>query len=208
MRVEVWSDYMCPMCYLNKRRLERALEGFPSADEIEVVLRSYELDPQADTHLDVDYAEFLVAAYGMMPEDSADYVAQVTAMGADVGLEYRFERMTPTNSFDAHRLTHLAAAEGKAADFAEIVYRGYFSEARDISDEAFLLDAAVRAGLDRAQVAEILAGDRFADEVRADEEEAASWGAERPPFIVFDEEGGFQGPLSVEDYGALLSQYT
>jgi predicted DsbA family dithiol-disulfide isomerase len=188
MQVEIFSDVVCPWCAIGKRRLETALARFEHADEVEVVWRAYELDPSAPVRRDGDYFERLARKYGMSRERAEAASAGLTTMAAAEGLDFRFDRAQPGNTFDAHRLLRYAheAGPGLQGALAERLFTAYFTEGAPIGDPASLLAAATAVGLDPAECAEILAGDRYAEAVRADERAAHDLEVTGVPFFVID----------------------
>jgi len=193
MLIEVWSDVVCPWCYIGKRNLEAALAGFDHADRVVVEWRSYELDATTPARVELSMDEVLERKYGMTAEQASTANRQMTELAAKVGLEYHLDRVQIGNTFDAHRLIHLAATVGKAGAMKERLLRAYFTEGRAISDPATLADLATDVGLDADRVAEMLSGDEFADEVRGDEARAMELGSTGVPFFVFDERLGIPG---------------
>jgi predicted DsbA family dithiol-disulfide isomerase len=183
MLVEVWSDLVCPWCYLGKRRLEQALERFPHRDAVDIVWRSFELEPDASTTAE-SRADLLVTRYGMTPEAAAERDAQMTALAAEAGLEYRPDLLLLGNTFDAHRVLHAARAAGIQAAVNERLLRGYFTEGRALTDTDTLVELAAEAGLDAAATRAALADGSFAADVRADEREAQELGITGVPFFV------------------------
>jgi predicted DsbA family dithiol-disulfide isomerase len=193
MQVEIWSDVVCPWCYIGKRRFERALADFPGRDEVEVVWRSYELDPGAPAVSDVSPVEHLARKYGVDTGEAAAMQHRVAQAASGEGLEYRLDQTRRGNSFDAHRLVHLAAEHGLQDELQERLFAAYFTEGAAIGDRGTLADLAADVGLDAAEVAEVLDGDRFADAVRDDEETARQLGCTGVPFFVFDRRYGAAG---------------
>jgi predicted DsbA family dithiol-disulfide isomerase len=185
MLVEVWSDLVCPWCYLGKRRLEAALEGFSHADRVDVVWRSFELEPDAPREAESRRA-LLVSRYGMTAEQAAERDAQMTALAADAGLEYRPDMAQLGNTFDAHRVLHAARAAGLQGQAKERLLRGYFTEGRKLTDRDTLVELMADAGLDADVARAALADGSFADEVRDDEREAAAIGITGVPFFVLN----------------------
>ena len=193
MRVEIWSDIACPWCYIGKRRFEAALARFEHRDEVEVVWRSFELDPGAPAEPEGDLAEALARKYGSSVEQVRERWEGMTAMAAEDGLDMRFHDVRRGNSFDAHRLTHLAAAHGLGDATVERLFRAHHTEGELLSDHTVLERLAVEAGLPGSEVAEVLVDDRFAAEVREDERTAASLGITAVPFFVIDRAMGASG---------------
>ncbi|MGH7912134.1 MAG: DsbA family oxidoreductase, partial [Candidatus Dormibacteraceae bacterium] len=181
MEIEVWSDVVCPWCYLGKRRLEHALEGFEHRDEVTVSWRSYELDPAAPREVDGDPTDRLIEKYGMSREQALESRAHLTRLAAEEGLEYHLERSLPTNTFDAHRLTRLAAAHGLAKEAVERLFRAYFTEGLAIGRPEVLTSLLTEIGVPEAPVRETLEGDGCGDEVRREEAQAARFGAQGVP---------------------------
>jgi len=193
MKVEIWSDVVCPWCYIGKRNLEVALAGFEHANQVEIEWRSYELDPRTPLRVELSMDEVLARKYGMSAEEAVAANLRMTELAATVGLEYHLDKVQIGNTFDAHRLIHLAAGEGRGGAMKERLLRAYFTESRAISDPATLVQLAVEVGLDADQVTAVLEGDDFSDAVRADEERAMELGSTGVPFFVFDERLGVPG---------------
>src|SRR6476469_10391001 len=166
MRVEVWSDVVCPWCYVGKRRLESALARFEHRDEVEVVWRSFELDPAAPRQRELSPVEHLARKYGMTEEQGAASWARLTALAAAEGVEFHLDRTHGGSSFDAHRLIHLGAERGLQDEVKERFLRAYFTESLPIGEPEVVDRLAIEAGLPPDEVADVLATDRFADDVR------------------------------------------
>ena len=193
MLVEIWSDVVCPWCYVGKRNFEVALAGFDHADRVTVEWRSFELDPTTPARVKLSMDEVLQRKYGMTPEQASTANRQMTELAAEVGLEYHLDRVQIGNTFDAHRLIHLASQEGKAGEMKERLLRAYFTEGRAVSEPATLAELASEVGLDPSRVAVVLDGDEYATEVRADEARAQELGSSGVPYFVFDERLGVPG---------------
>ena len=195
MKVEIFSDVVCPWCAVGKRRFEAALRRFEHSDEVDVVWRSFELDPNAPRRREGDRVEHLAKKYGITREEAAEAGERLTATAAVEGLDFHFERAQAGNTFDAHRLLHYAGSVGQGRQDAlkERLLVAYFSEGAAIGDPETLLRLAVEVGLDGAECAEILGGDRYADEVRGDEREALELGVTGVPFFVVDGKFGIPG---------------
>ena len=191
MKVEVWSDVVCPWCYIGKRRFERALEGFEG--EVEVAWRSFELNPGAPRTPERALDEGLARKYGMSVAQARYMMDHVTRTAADEGLAFDFGRAQGGNTLDAHRLLHLATERGLGAEMKERLLGAYFTEGRAISDRDELAALAGEVGLDAEEVAEILAGDAFTDAVRRDELRARELGVRGVPFFLIDERIGIEG---------------
>jgi predicted DsbA family dithiol-disulfide isomerase len=204
VHVEIWSDIACPWCYVGKRRFEAALTGYEHRDDVTVTWRSFELDPGAPPERGVSGAEHLAAKYGMSVEQAQARQAQLAALAAEDGLELRFDRVRGGNTFDAHRLVHLAAEHGKQDAMKERLMRAYLSEGELMSDAGTLVRLAGEVGLPEPEVRELLAGDRFAAAVRDDERTGAALGIRGVPFFVVDRQFGASGAQPPEALGELL----
>ncbi|THF84522.1 DsbA family oxidoreductase [Cohnella fermenti] len=198
MKVEVWSDFACPFCYIGKRRLEGALEQFAHGEEIEVEFRSFELDPNAKRDVDYNVNEMLANKYGMTVEQAAANNRNLTAQAATLGLDYHMDKSILTNSFDAHRLTHYASQFGKRNEMAERLFKAYFTDGLHIGDHETLASLAAEIGLDREGALAALAGRDFAEQVREDEQLAAQIGVRGVPFFVLDRKYAVSGAQPTE----------
>ena len=204
MDVEIWSDIACPWCYVGKRRLEAALAGFEHRDDVTVTWRSFELDPEAPRVRDVDGATHLADKYGTSREQAVAMQERMTQTAAGDGLEFRFDLARGGNTFDAHRLVHLAAAHGIQDAMKERLMRAYLTEGEPIGDPATLERLTIEAGQPGLEVRDLLAGDRFAAEVREDERTAHGFGIHAVPFFVVDRALGASGAQPPEVLGELL----
>jgi len=203
--VEIWADVVCPWCYLGKRRFERALAGFEHRDQVEVTFRSFELDPNAPRE-PRPKAALIAAKYGISEAEFAANEDRLTELAAAEGLEYHLDGGVIGNTFDAHRVLHLARERGLQEAVAERFFRAYFTEQRSVFDQASLVELAVEAGLDGDEVRRVLADDTYAGEVRADIDEARALGANGVPFFVFDRRYGVSGAQSTETFVAALDK--
>ena len=206
MKVEIWSDVVCPWCYIGKRRFEVALDRFAYRDAVEVVWRSFELDPHAPRRHPGTLDDLLARKMGATQAQAGEMNAQVTALAAAEGLEYRLDRAQPGNTFDAHRLIHLAADRGLQGAVNERLLRAYFTDGLAIGDAAVLVEVAVEAGLDAAEVRDVLASDAYAAAVRADEQRARALGIRGVPFVVVAEQYGVSGAQSPDVFLDALEQ--
>lgn len=193
MQVDIWSDVVCPWCAIGKARFERALADFPHRDAVAVRWRSFELDPQAPPVIERSYADHLAGKYRVSRAEADAMIERVVQAAAEVGLEFRYDRARPGNTFDAHRLLHLAADRGIQQDVKDRFLRGYHSEGQPIGEHATLHRLAVEAGLDADEVSDVLTGNRYADAVRGDEAQARAYGATGVPFFVIDGRFGISG---------------
>src|SRR5262249_54996258 len=163
-----WSDVVCPWCYIGKRRFEAALEAFEHRDEVTVMWRSFELDPEAPSEVHGSAAERLAGKYGMSVERAEQLHVEMTERAAGEGLEYHLARTRSGNTFDAHRMIHLAATYGHQAAAQERLMRAYFTEGEAISDRETLVRLVAQLGVDAEEARSALALDRFAEDVRED----------------------------------------
>jgi predicted DsbA family dithiol-disulfide isomerase len=184
MKVEVWSDIVCPWCYVGKRRLEAAVKRFHA--DVEVEFKSFELDPSAPRVQEGTASEHLQAKYGWSDEQVKAMQARIKGIGESEGLDLKVEDTRRGNSFDAHRLLHLAKERGLQPELKERLMRAYFTESEPLGEREVLQRIAVEAGLDAGEVADVLAGERYADAVRTDERLAGQIGINGVPFFVID----------------------
>ena len=186
MKVEIWSDVVCPWCYIGKRRLESALARFEHSAEVEVVWRAFELDPAAPPERTGTYADRLAHKYGTGLDEAQQMIDRMTAVASSVDLAFRFDIARPGATFDAHRLLHLAAERGVQDALKERLLAATFCEGEPIGQRATLVRLAEQAGIDADEARAVLESDAYATEVRDDESEAASIGVSGVPFFVID----------------------
>ncbi|QSF46077.1 DsbA family oxidoreductase [Paenibacillus tianjinensis] len=202
MRIDVWSDYACPFCYIGKRRLEHALSQFADRDKVEVVFRSFQLDPSARTDETRDIHDMLASKYGMTRDKAQAMNAQLADQASGVGLQFNFDTVVPTNTFDAHRLNHYADTKGKAKEMTERLLKAYFTDSVNIGDRKVLAGLAAEAGLDAAEALAVLENGAYADEVEQDIAAAQQLNVTGVPFFVFNNKyavsGAQPGPVFTE----------
>jgi predicted DsbA family dithiol-disulfide isomerase len=206
MQVEIWSDIACPWCYVGKRRFEAALARFDHRDDVRVTWRSFELDPGAPAEREGTGAEHLAAKYGMSVEQAKAMNERMTETAAGEGLDFHFELQRQGNTFDGHRVLHLAAERGIQDALKERIMRAYFGEGALVSDHDTLVRLAGEAGLDEDEVRAVLGSDAYADAVRADERTASSLGITAVPFFVVDRALGASGAQAPEVLLQLLEE--
>jgi len=197
----VWSDVVCPWCAIGQRRLEAALAGFEHGDEVEVVWRAFELDPSAPLEREGDVADHIAGKYGRSREEAQAGLDRMTALAAEDGLDFHFERARGGATFDAHRLVHLALVRGGPEVQGAVkhaLFSAYLTEGLLVSDHDVLRRIGVEAGLDADQVAECLASGAFAEDVWADESVAHQLGVSGVPFFVIDRRYGVSGAQPAE----------
>lgn len=206
MKIEIWSDIMCPFCYIGKRKFENALENFPHKDKIEVKWRSFQLDPGIKTNPGQSINEMLAERKGWTVDYAKKLNANVAEMARQVGLNYDFDKAIPANSLDAHRLTHLAAAKGLQNEMEEKLFSALFVEGKNIDDKETLLTLGAEVGLNQGEIKQMLETDQFAAEVKKDITEAQSIGVTGVPFFVLDRKYAISGAQSSEVFLQALQQ--
>ncbi|MFC5800645.1 DsbA family oxidoreductase [Streptomyces formicae] len=207
MRVEIWSDIACPWCYIGKARFEKGLAAFANRDEVEVVHRSFELDPGRAKGDTAPVIDMLARKYGRTIDEARAMEEHVASNARAEGLGYRTEGRDHGNTFDIHRLLHLARSRGRQDELLSLAYRANFAEERSVFDPEVLVELAVEAGLDADEARAVLADeDAYADYVRADEREAAELGANAVPFFVIDRRYGVSGGQPAEVFTQALEQ--
>lgn len=203
MRIEVWTDIICPFCTIAKAELEVALASFPHADSVTVVPRSYELHPGAPVEPTTEYLE---KKYGWSPQQLARQCDHIDARGRHLGLRYNWRPSINAPTLDAHRLVKLAAAQGLARPAEDAFMHAYFTDAKDVSDHAVLREIATSLGLDAARVEQVLASDEFADVVASETAEARRLGVTGTPFFLIDGKYAVSGPQSAEAFAEVLDR--
>ncbi|MEU3196968.1 MULTISPECIES: DsbA family oxidoreductase [unclassified Streptomyces] len=208
MRVEIWSDIACPWCYVGKARFEKALASFPHREQVEVVHRSFELDPGRAKGDIQPVITMLTKKYGMRPAQAEAGEDNLGAQAAAEGLPYRTRGRDHGGTFDMHRLLHHAREQGRQEELLDLLYRANFAEERSVfDDDERLVELAGAAGLDTDAVRAVLADPgAYADEVRADEREAAELGANGVPFFVLDRTYGVSGAQPAEVFAQALTR--
>jgi predicted DsbA family dithiol-disulfide isomerase len=205
MRVDIWSDVICPWCYVGKARFEKALDSFAHRDEVEVVYHSFELDPSSPRGQGESNLATLSKKFGKSPDEALAMDGQVGSLARAEGLG--FDSVRPVgNTFDIHRVLHLGLDRGVQQALLSSVNEAYFAQARDIFDRDVLTEVAAGAGLDAAEVGKVLDGDSYADEVRQDELQARQIGINGVPFFVFDMALGASGAQPTELFTSALNQ--
>jgi len=206
MHVEIWSDVVCPWCYIGKRHFEAALAGFEARDDVQVTYRSFQLDPDAPRESEGDLADRMGARLGGSREEALARLDSMTERMRGAGIESHFDQARVGNTRDAHRLLHLAAQHGAQSAVKERFLKAYFTEGEAIGRAETLQRIAVEAGLPADEVADVLSGDRFAIEVEDDQQVARSLGINGVPFFVVDRAYGASGAQPPEALLELLRQ--
>jgi predicted DsbA family dithiol-disulfide isomerase len=206
MRIDIWSDLVCPWCYIGKRRLENALADFEHRDDVQIVHRSFQLNPAAPAAQTSPRRDSLMAKYGWSEAQADAMNARLEQTAAAEGLRYDLAGGVTGNTFDAHRVLHLAHDRGVQDEVIERLYRAYFTEKRSLFDAESLAALAGEAGLDPDEVRRVLASDDYAAAVARDIAEARALGASGVPFFVIDQRYGVSGAQSADVFGQALAR--
>lgn len=205
MKIEIWSDIACPYCYLGKRRLDMAMQQLDFAADIEVVWRSFELDPNAKSSYDESKYELLAEKYDQSKEWAELLCESLTQQGKEIGVEFDFDSNKVTNTFDAHRLIQLAKTQNLSSELKEELLKQFFSQGKLISDRNVLSDAATKVGLAQEAVEQVLDSEDFVAEVREEEQMAQDIGIQSVPFFIIDEAFGMEGAQPIEHIKSMLT---
>ncbi|MCX4428524.1 DsbA family protein [Streptomyces mirabilis] len=206
MQVEIWSDIVCPWCYIGKRKLEAAVESLDGGPAIEVRHRSFELDPRGPEKGKYSVPEWMQLSLGMSPTRVEETLSYIARAAAEVGLTYRMTESRAANTFDAHRLLHLADERGLGTELRERVMNAFVATTQDIADHDTLCRLAAEAGLDDAEAREVLESGAYGDAVRQDESDALGTGVRGVPAFRINGGAAFSGVLSVPDLTAVLQR--
>lgn len=206
MNVEIWSDVMCPFCYIGKRHFEQALENLPFKSEIEVDWKSYQLNPEYHNTNNETVYDYLSRSKGMPIEQAKQMTKQVVDMAANAGLRIDFDTIIPANTFNAHRLIHLAAKHNLQDAAEEKLFEAHFVNSKNIGEISVLINLAVEIGLDRTEATAVLNGDQFAEAVRYDIYESQNLGIRGVPYFVMDRKFGVSGAQPVQAFIEALTQ--
>jgi predicted DsbA family dithiol-disulfide isomerase len=206
MKVEVWSDVMCPFCYLGKRRFAVALAEFPDRDDVEVIWKSFQLNPSLETDPDISVTQYLAREKGLDVRVAEQMNDRVARMARQDGPIYNYDEVVVANTFDAHRLIHFARSQNLQDQVMEKLFSAYFTEGRNVDDRATLIELAREVGLDGDAVAAMLDSDAYTAEVNSDIEEARQLGISGVPFFVFDRAYAVSGAQDTEVFKAALEQ--
>jgi predicted DsbA family dithiol-disulfide isomerase len=204
VKIDIWSDIVCPFCYLGKRRLELALETFEHRDEIEVTWHSFELDRAAEPVSDRALVDLLATKYGITRAQAVDQHRSIASSAAELGLEFNWGQARYGNTFDAHRLVHLAGEHGLADLAQERLMRAYFTDGFAVGDRDTLVSLSGEIGLDEAEVRGMLDSDDYGNHVRSDEATATMLGIGSVPFFVLDRKYGVSGAQPAEVFTQAL----
>lgn len=206
MEISIWSDIRCPFCYIGKKKFEAALEKFAHKDKVNVVWKSFELDPNLQTLPDVTTLAHFCDSKGVDEEQALQMFGHAITMGKEVGIDFNFEDAVVANSLNAHRLIKYAETKGLSAQMKEALLEAHFITGKNIDDIDFLVELATLKGLNQEEVHQILISDDFTYEVRQDEMEARNLGINGVPFFIFDNKHGLSGAQSTETFLGALNQ--
>ncbi len=209
MTLTIWSDFACPYCYIGETRLQRAIEEMGLKDEVQIDFRAFELDPTAPKEVTTTTPERFAMKYRLSIDDAKKQIEQISALGRELGIDFRYATTQYSNTRDAHRLMKLAEAKydrATAARLNEALFATYFTENLVLSDHKVLLDKAVSVGMDENEVREVLESDRYDDEVRFDEREAAIRGVHGVPYIVFGGSFAVPGAMTIDGFKSALQR--
>ena len=200
MKIEIWSDIMCPFCYIGKRQLETALKEFPG-NNFEIEWKSFQLDPTIEPQSGKDVFTFLAERKGISVEQSIEMHKGVTERAKSVGLDYHFDKAIISNSLTSHRIIHLAKAKKLGDEMEEIFFKAYFTEGKDLNDTQTLIELGIQAGLDSHEVKEVVENENlYLSDVKGDIKEAQEIGVQGVPFFVFDRKYAVSGAQPVEAF--------
>ncbi len=206
MKVEIWSDVMCPFCYIGKRRFEAALKEFAHKNEIEIEWKSFQLNPDLKTDPKINIDQYLADVKGFTIDHARQLNGHVTQMAAEAGLTYNFDKAVVANSFNAHRLSHLAKKHSLGVAMEEQLFKAYFTDGKNIDDPDTLVQLGAEIGLDANEIKQTLQSDAFADEVRGDIRQAQYLGIQGVPFFVLNNKYGISGAQAVPVFEQTLEK--
>ncbi|MDT3402426.1 DsbA family oxidoreductase [Mucilaginibacter terrae] len=208
MKIQIWSDVMCPFCYIGKRRFEEALSAFEYKDKVQIEWKSFQLNPQLKTDTSISINQYLADAKGWTLDYAKQLNSQVTDMAAQVGLTYNFDDAVVANSFNAHRFTHLAKKYGKGDAAEEQLFQAYFTNGQNIDDIDTLIALGEATGLDATETREVLNSNTYAEQVHHDIYEAEQLGIRGVPFFVMNNHYAVSGAQATEVFlNTLVSAY-
>lgn len=206
MKVEIWSDVMCPWCYIGKRRFEKAMSQLPEADQIEVEWKSFQLNPHMKTQPDKNIIEYLAELKGWSLDQSKKMHDHVTDLAKAEGLDYRFDKAVVANSFDAHRFLQYAKKHNLGDQAEELLFTYYFTHGKNIADHSFLVELGAELGLDKTKIQNMLKTDEYTAEVNNDVNESQNLGIQGVPFYVLNRKYGISGAQPTDSFLQALQQ--
>lgn len=209
MTLTIWSDFACPYCYIGETRLEQAIEQLGLKDEVVIDYKAFELDPTAPKEVVSGTPERFAMKYRLSLEDAKKQIEEISSLGRELGIDFRYATTQYSNTRDAHRLMKLAEAKYDRATVArlnEALFKAYFVENLILADHQVLLDKAIGAGMKEDEVREVLESDKYNDDVRLDEREAAMRGVRGVPYIMFNGHFAVPGAMSVDGFKSALER--
>ena len=206
MKIEIWSDVVCPFCYIGKRRFEKALASFDAKDKVEIEWKSFQLDPDLEYIPGQSVHEYLGKRKGTTAVEGKRMNDAMTAMAKEAGLEYNFDKAVVNNTFNAHRLLHFAKEKGLQNEMKEHLFRGYYTEGKNVGDIETLAQLGEEVGLQADEVKDVLQSDKYAQDVLLDQYKAQQLGIQGVPFYVFNNKYGVSGAQSPETFAQVLEK--
>jgi len=206
MKVEIWSDVVCPFCYIGKRKFEKALEGFEAKDKVEIEWRSFQLDPDMEYVPGQSVHEYLGKRKGASTAEGKRMNDAMTAVAKEVGLEYNFDKAIINNTFNAHRLLHFAKEKGVQNEMKERLFRAYYTEGKNIGDMETLARLGEEVGLEAEEIKTVLNSEKYAQDVLIDQYKAQQIGARGVPFYVFNNKYAVSGAQPSEVFAQVLEK--
>ena len=206
MKVEIWSDIVCPFCYIGKRKFENALNSFDQKDKVEIVWRSFQLDADLKQIKGQSVDEYLGIRKGTTTEKGKEMNAYMAGVAKEVGLDYNFDIAIINNTMNAHRLSHLAAKHGIQNTIEEALFDAYYTKGKDIGDVETLTEIGVSAGLNKVDIDTLFASDEYTEAVRMDQVEAGQIGVQGVPFFVFNNKYAVSGAQSTDVFKEILAK--
>ena len=206
MKIEIWSDYACPYCYIGERQLEKALESFSGKENIDISYKAFELDPSASYKVTTNTKDRVAKKYGYTSEQAQQMIDNVTRYAKSVGLDYNYATVRYTNTFDAHRIAKYAETKGKGLEMSEKLFYAYFTQNKQLSDHKALTDIAIEVGLDKLEVEDVLKNNKFSEDVRSDEHEASRLGIHAVPFFLINGKYSLSGAQPPEAFENVIEK--
>lgn len=206
MKVEIWSDIVCPFCYIGKRKFESALAAFDIKEQVEIVWHSFQLDSDMIPVLGQTVNQYLAERKGVSPEKGKEMNDYMSNIAKEVGLEYNFDKAIITNTMDAHRLLHLAKTTGVQNEVKEKVFAAYYTDGKDVGDTETLVQIGESAGLESDKIRAMLQSNQYLKEVRIDQFRGEQLGVQAVPFFVFNNKYAVSGAQSAEVFTNVLQK--
>lgn len=206
MKIQIWSDVYCPFCYIGEKTLEKALEKYPQAKDIEIEYKSFELDPHSDFSEGLSMTEYIGKKYNMSLDQVRKNNEGIKERGIEVGIDFDFEKLVLVNTFDAHRVIQFAKTKKQDKIMAERLFKAMFTEGADLSNYDVLADLSEEVGLDRAEVRAMLDTAEFGENVRVDERKGSLIGVRSVPFFLFDEKIALNGAHHVSAFEDVIEK--